>query len=143
MNAAIEPPANAFTHHFVVPTSDIDELGHAGNVAWVRWVQEAATAHSTSIGLDLAAYREINLLFVVRKHEIEYLSPAYRDEKVVALTWIESVRGATALRRTTFSRPSDGVVLARAATTWVLLSTPSGRPTRIPADLGVRFGYGS
>ena len=65
------PPANAHTHRFTVPTSDIDELGHVGNVSWVRWVNEAATEHSRSVGLDLAAYKELGLLWVVRKHEIE------------------------------------------------------------------------
>ncbi len=46
------PPANAYSHRFCVPKSDIDDLGHAGNVSWVRWVNDAATEHSRSIGLD-------------------------------------------------------------------------------------------
>lgn len=141
MKTALQPPANAFTHSFVVPDSDIDDLGHAGNVAWVRWVQDAATAHSTSIGLDLSGLRQLALLFVVRRHDIEYLSPAFVGETIDALTWIESVRGATSVRRTLFRRPSDGALLARAATTWVLVSIPTGRPTRIPAELGVRYGF--
>ena len=136
-----EPPANAFSHRFVVPESDIDELGHAGNVSWVRWVNEVATAHSADVGLDLPAYREIGLLWVVRRHDIEYLAPAFAGQEVEASTWIESVRGATACRRTLFRRTSDGVALARAATTWVLLSMPSGRPTRVTAELQTRYGF--
>jgi acyl-CoA thioester hydrolase len=137
-----EPPANAFTHSFTVPESDIDELGHAGNVTWVRWVNEAATAHSASVGLDLAAYRALGMLWVVRRHDIEYLAPAFAGERVDALTWIDSVRGATALRRTLFRHAERAPPLARAATTWVLLSIPTGRPTRVPAELGVRYGLG-
>ncbi len=141
MNTAFEPPANAFTQHFVVPNEDIDDLGHVGNVAWVRWLQEAATAHSTSIGLGLEEYRARGVLFVVRKHEIEYLVPAFRGETIEAVTWIASVKGATSVRRTLFRRPSDEALLVRAATTWVLITIPSGRPTRIPAELGVRYGF--
>jgi acyl-CoA thioester hydrolase len=136
------PPANAFTHSFVVPDSDIDELGHAGNVTWVRWVNEAATAHSTSVGLGLDAYRALGLLWVVRRHEIDYLAPAFAGERVDALTWIDSVRGATALRRTLFLRSASETPLARAATTWALVAISTGRPTRVPPELGLRYGFG-
>lgn len=135
-------PANAFTQHFCVPSTDIDDLGHAGNVSWVRWVNEAATAHSVSIGLDLAAYRDLGLLWVVRKHEIEYVAPAFDGEALEAITWVETLKGATSLRRTLFRRRADGATLARAATTWVLLSIASGRPTRVPPALLERYGFG-
>jgi acyl-CoA thioester hydrolase len=140
MSTTGDPPANAFTHRFAVPDSDIDELGHAGNVSWVRWVNEAATAHSLSVGLGLAAYRELGLLWVVRRHDIEYLAPAFAGELIETFTWVESIRGATCIRRTAFRRQSDGAWLAQAATTWVLLALPGGRPTRVPDHLLERYG---
>jgi acyl-CoA thioester hydrolase len=133
------PPANAYSHRFCVPLSDIDDLGHAGNVSWVRWVNDAATEHSGSIGLDLAAYKELGLLWVVRKHEIEYLGSAYADEELEAVTWVESIKGATSLRRTQIRRTADGALLCRAATTWVLINIATGRPTRIPPELLARY----
>jgi acyl-CoA thioester hydrolase len=136
----IVPPANAFTHSFSVPQSDIDALGHAGNVTWVRWVNEAAAAHSASVGLDLQAYRELGFVWVVRKHEIEYLAPAFEGDQVEATTWVAAVRGATSTRTTVF-RKAGGGLLARATTTWVLLTLPSGKPARIPKELLVRFGF--
>jgi acyl-CoA thioester hydrolase len=142
MTEAFEPPANAFTHRFVVADSEIDELGHAGNVSWVRWVNDAATAHSAAVGLDLSAYRARGLLWVVRRHEIEYLAPAFAGETLEARTWIAQVRGATSIRKTSFRRVADDAKLAHAATTWVLLSMPSGRPTRVPPDLGPLYGFG-
>ncbi len=130
--------ANSFSHHFCVPSSDIDDLGHAGNVAWIRWVNDIATAHSASVGLDLAAYRKLGLLWVVRRHDIEYLRSAKEGERVTATTWIESVRGASSVRRTDFTR--DAELLARASTTWVLIRIDTGRPTRVPASLIERYG---
>ena len=135
----VSPPGGAFVHVFSVSPEDIDELGHAGNVRWVQWLSDAAAAHSRSIGLDLASYREMGVLWVVRKHEIEYLGEAKEGERLEAVTWVDSLRGATSLRRTIFRRGSQ--VLARAATTWVLVSMTTGRPTRIPKDLLARYGY--
>ena len=140
--AELEPPANAFTHRFLVPASDIDELGHAGNVAWVRWVNEAAGAHSASVGLDLAAYKELGVVWVVRRHDVEYLGQALAGEGVDAVTWVAAQRGATSLRRTLFRRADDAQrVLARAETTWALVSISTGRPTRIPKELLLRYGF--
>lgn len=136
-----EPPANAFTHRFEVASNDIDMLGHAGNVSWVRWINAAATAHSQSIGLDLDAYRALGVLWVVRRHEVDYLGQAFEGEPLEALTWIETLRGATSLRRTLFRRLQDGATLCRAATTWVLLDIASGRPKRIPRELLARYGF--
>jgi acyl-CoA thioester hydrolase len=132
-------PANAFSHRFTVPDSDIDELGHAGNVSWVRWINEAAAAHSRSIGLDLSAYRRLGVIWVVRRHDITYLAPAFASEPVEAVTWVDSARAATSLRRTCFYRDTDNVLLARAETTWALLDIATGKPTRIPRDLMQRY----
>jgi acyl-CoA thioester hydrolase len=129
--------ANSFSHQFCVPASDIDDLGHAGNVAWVRWVGDVAAAHSKSVGLDLAAYRSLGVLWVVRRHDIEYLRSALLGETIRATTWIDSVRGASSVRRTEFHRGEE--LLARATTTWVLVRTDSGRPTRVPTFLMQRF----
>lgn len=141
-SADFSVPANAFSHSFVVPRSDIDDLGHASNVAWVRWVQDAATAHSRAIGLGLDEYRALGVLWVVRRHEIEYLAPAFDQQELGSATWIDSMRAATSLRRTVIMRREDGAHLCHAATTWVLLDIASGRPTRVPRALLERYGFG-
>jgi acyl-CoA thioester hydrolase len=135
------PPAGAFTHRFEVPSTDVDELGHASNVAWVRWVGEAATAHSAAVGLDLEAYVELGLLWVVRRHEVEYLGEALGGEALEAITWVVDAHGATSRRRTVFRRVYDGATLGHATTTWVVVRTADGRPTRIPKGLLERYGF--
>jgi acyl-CoA thioester hydrolase len=137
-----EPPANAFTHRFEVSAADIDDLGHASNVSWVRWVQDAAAAHSISIGLGLEAYRELGVLWVVRRHELDYLGAALEGQRIEMRTWVHSLKGATSLRRTLLVRADDGVVLGRAATTWVLINALTQKPTRIPKELLSRYGFG-
>jgi acyl-CoA thioester hydrolase len=137
--AGFEPSLNAHTHSFRVLPSDIDELGHANNVSWVRWVNDAAIAHATAVGFDGAGLRRLSVLWVVRRHDIEYLLPALVDEQLEAVTWPETLSGATSVRRTLIVR--DGRVCARAETTWALLDASTGRPRRIPAELSAAYGF--
>ena len=34
-----------FERRITARPEDIDELGHVNNAAWVRWIQDVATAH--------------------------------------------------------------------------------------------------
>lgn len=136
-----KPPANAFTHRFQVSPADIDDLGHASNVSWVRWVQDAAAAHSLSVGLGLEAYRELGVLWVVRRHELDYLGAAFEGQAIEAVTWVHSLKGATSLRRTLLKRAEDHVVIGRATTTWVLVNAVTTKPTRVPKQLLERYGF--
>jgi acyl-CoA thioester hydrolase len=139
IRTAFSPPAGAFSHRISVVPADIDELGHANNVVWVRWINEAAIAHSRSVGLDSATYLALQVIWVVRRHDVEYLAPAFEGEELEALTWVADLRGATSLRRTVLER--DGRVLARAETTWALVDTTSGKPRRIPREMLERYGF--
>jgi acyl-CoA thioester hydrolase len=105
-------------------------------------VNEAAAAHSAAVGLGLEEYRALGILWVVRKHEIEYLAEARLGDAIEAATWVDSAKAATTLRRTSFRRAGSDRELARAATTWALLSIATGRPTRIPRPVLARYGFG-
>ena len=124
-----------------VGEGDIDMLGHASNVAFVRWIQDIAIAHSTSVGLDVAAYRDLGAFFVVRRHEVDYLRPALRGDALALRTWIASHAAAKCERMTEILRVSDGTPLARASTTWGYVEATSGRPVRIPDSIRVAFGF--
>ncbi len=128
-----------FRLRITAQASDIDELQHVSNIAYVRWIQDAATAHSAAVGLRWEDYQRIGGLFVVRKHEIEYLLPALLDDRIELITWLAEVRGATSLRRTQIVRVADGADLARATTRWAYLSGETRRPTRIPAAVAEAF----
>lgn len=114
---------------------DIDALGHANNIAFVRWLQSAAIAHSVALGLDLEAYRRLGAVFVVVRHEIDYLRPAMRGDVIEARTWVSNVMAAKCIRSTELVRKSDGQVLAKGITTWGFVEFASGRPKRIPLEV--------
>lgn len=128
----------AYVYKFSVADSDIDALGHANNVSFVRWINEAAIAHSTHVGFGIARCLRDELVWVVRRHDVEYLRPAFAGEQIEATTWPESWSGASSLRRTIFVRA--GEVLARSETTWALLSTRDQRPRRVPEPMRAAYG---
>lgn len=120
-----------------VRAEDIDELGHVSNLVYLRWVLDVAMAHSRAVGWDHPQYRERGAVFVVRRHEIDYVAPVTLGQDVTATTWVDSWRGASCIRKTEIAR--GDVVCARAATTWAFMAFASGRPQRIPEDLVAIF----
>jgi acyl-CoA thioester hydrolase len=123
----------------VVEAQDIDMLGHASNLVFVRWIQDVALAHSAAVGLDLSAYRRIGAVFVVVRHEIDYRRPAQLGDPVFARTWVSDVTAATCIRHTELTRGRGGELLAKAQTTWGFVAMDTGRPKRITPDVRAAF----
>jgi acyl-CoA thioester hydrolase len=125
-----------FERTIVAPSSAIDELGHVNNAVWVQWIQEVAVAHWTSIADE--AHRD-QFVWVVVRHEIDYLRPAFADESLIARTWVgEAPKGARFDRHMEFVG-EDGRVRVRATTQWAILDKASGRPLRVPAQVIAPF----
>lgn len=117
--------------------ADIDELGHVSNLVYLRWVLEVAMAHSRALGWDHPQYRAHGAVFVVRRHEIDYVAQVREGEQLIAETWVDDWRQASCIRRTELRRGDQ--VVARAATTWAFISLTTGRPQRIPDELRALF----
>lgn len=127
-----------FEYPHVVTREDIDELGHAGNFHYVRWMQNAAVAHSAANGWPPERYNELGAGWVVRAHQITYLKPAYEGDELVITTWVENIRPATSLRRYEIRR-ADGALLARAETDWAFINYATQKPVRIPPAVAECF----
>jgi acyl-CoA thioester hydrolase len=119
-----------------VESADIDELGHVNNVAYLRWVQDAAVAHWRA---DAAPEDQAKLVWVVIRHEIDYKQPAFLSDGIIARTWVGSATRATFERHTEILRASDRGVLAKARTLWCPLDAQTGRPTAVSAEVRARF----
>lgn len=117
-----------------VPEKVIDANGHVNNVAFVQWMQEAATRHADTNG-GTEATRNCQATWVVRSHTIEYLGPAYRDDHLTVLTWVANFRKVRSLRRYRFLRTKDRRLLVRGETDWVLVDRRTGRPRSIPESV--------
>ena len=135
----IHCPAVSERFRFPITASaaDIDALGHVSNLVYLRWVLEAATAHSVAKGWGQAEYLALGNVWVVRRHELDYLAQVTAGQSLVAETWVETWKAASCVRRTELIR--DEQVVARAATTWAFMSLANGRPQRIPEALRETF----
>ena len=139
--ASDPPPPKKFELPVEVLGADIDELGHANNTVYLRWIQDVAVAHSVAVGLGVEAYRAIGAVFVVRRHEIDYLRPALRGDKLLLRTWLDSIFAAKCRRVTEIVRVEGGseTTIAHAITTWGCVEIATGRPTRIPPEIRDAF----
>lgn len=120
-----------YLHSHTVRPDEIDRLGHANNLVYLRWMLDAAVAHSAAQGWDSAAYERLGSVFVVRSHTIEYLRPAFEGEEIAVRTWVASFRRASSVRRYEMIRASDERTLATAATEWAFVDLTTRLPTRI------------
>jgi acyl-CoA thioester hydrolase len=125
-----------FEKRITASLEDIDELDHVNNAAWVRWIQDVATAHWHAVApqAQIDAY-----VWVVTRHEIDYLRAVGPGETVTGRTWVgEAPRGARFDRHVEFVG-DDGKVRVRARTTWAILDKASGRPLRVPPEVAAPF----
>jgi acyl-CoA thioester hydrolase len=59
----------------------------------------------------------------------------FAGDRVQVRTWVVDLRRVRSLRRYEFVRVTDGALLARGETEWVLVDAVSGRPCSIPEEL--------
>ena len=128
--------ADAFELSTRVLLDDIDELGHVNNTVYLRRVQDAATAHWQAVA---SAEDQAAIFWVVMRHEIDYKTPAFADDEILLRTWVGTASRLTFERHTEICRARDRQLLAQARTLWCPISSATGRPTRVSAD--VRGGF--
>ena len=127
-----------FEYPHTVRKSEIDELDHAGNFHYIKWMQEAAVAHSTANGWPTERYIELGAGWVVRSHNITYLKPAFEGDSITVRTWISNARSVTSLRCYEIIN-GEGELLAKAETDWAFVNYGRQRPTRIPEEVSACF----
>ena len=129
-------PETAYEIVFPVAPEEIDELGHVNNVNYLRWVQEAATAHWRAAA---PADELERLVWVVLRHEIDYKTPARLGDSIIARTWVGAATKLRFERYVEIVRASDRRVLAQALTVWCPLDAKTLRPTAVSETVRTVF----
>ena len=119
-----------------VQSKDIDMQSHVNNIVYLRWVQEAAIAHWSAIA---PKHEQEKLIWVVRRHEIDYKKPAMDGDTIMVQTWIGAASRLAFDRHTEMIRASDGRILALARTVWCPIDRKSGRPTDVSPEIRSLF----
>lgn len=147
MTRGLDPSLNSMHAIFEWPhtvlDAEADELGHANNEVYLRWMNTAAVAHSAALGWPMERYFARGEGWVVRRHEIEYLRPARPGLEIVVRTWVRNFDKASSWRDYAILARPDGLRLAEGATLWVWINYRTGRLSRIPAEVAAAFPVGS
>jgi acyl-CoA thioester hydrolase len=125
-----------FEYPITISPSDIDVIGHVNNIVYLRWVQEAAIAHWNSLTTE---QMQKDYVWVVVRHEIDYLQSALPEDKLVAKTWIGHHAGAKSERFVNICDKNSEKVYAKVKTVWCLLDAKTKRPMRIGNDIITAF----
>jgi acyl-CoA thioester hydrolase len=128
-----------YEHRLTVPAEAIDGQGHVNNLEYIRWMQDAAVAHSQAQGWPASRYERLGGGWVVRTHRVEYLQAAFAGDQVVIYTWVADFRKIRSLRKYKMIRQADEIVLATAETDWAFIGLEHRVPRRIPSELAEAF----
>jgi acyl-CoA thioester hydrolase len=128
-----------FEHLHTVADSEIDQLGHVNNLAYLGWMQAAALAHSAMQGWPSARYRDLGAGWVVRAHQIKYLQSAYAGQEIVVRTWVADMNRVSSRRKFKMIRRADGATLAAAETQWAFVNYATGTLARVPMEVAEAF----
>ena len=77
-----------------VIANDIDHLNHVNNIRYLEWIQVLATAHWKSVSTEIQ--RKENVWVVIR-HEIDYMGPAFEGDQLQLKTYVSKCEGATSI----------------------------------------------
>jgi len=125
-----------FEMTFTAGPEHIDELGHVNNAVWVKWMEQVATTHWRSVA---DPGHQDDYVWVVVRHEIDYLRAVLEGEQITARTWAgENLKGAKFDRHIEFIG-KDGKARVRSRTDWAIIDKASGRPIRVPAEVIAPF----
>ena len=127
-----------FEYPHTVTPQEIDDLNHAGNFHYIKWMQHAAIAHSSANGWSPQRHIELGAGWVARSHKITYLKPAVEGDSLIIKTWVANMKSAISLRHYEIFNDA-GEMLAKAETYWAFVNYEKQKPTRIPEEVASSF----
>lgn len=120
------------SHSFkiIVSEEEIDELNHVNNMHYLRYMENAAKIHWKKL-----SNRVLDKIYVwvVLRHEIDYLFSAKLNDELTVTTWIGDSYGVKSERYVEIKK-NDRTVL-KSKTIWCLLNKKTMKPVRIPNEI--------
>jgi acyl-CoA thioester hydrolase len=133
------PPEGKYTAQHRVAWQDIDSAQHVNNAVYLVIIEECGmqvvAAHNWPVERMLAE----GFAILIRRHLIEYVSPALLNDELTISTWVSSVKRSTAIRHYEICRSHSGQRIATVHSLGVWVDMKSGKPIRIPEQLLADF----
>lgn len=118
---------------------ELDANGHVNNAVYLNYAEQVAIEHAEALGLGREWCIAHGATWVVRRHEILFRQPAAYGDELELTTRVESLKGASGVRRTSIVRVSDHQPIADVTTQWVWVRLADNRPTRLPPQARAVF----
>ena len=120
----------SYQHSFKVHPNDIDGLNHVNNLVYLQWALKISGMYWESL-----TTKEINekYVWVVLRHEIDYLNQAFLNDTVTVYTWIDESEGVKSTRIVHIYCKDK--LLTKSKTTWCLLDAKTLKPKRVGRDI--------
>tara|TARA_R110002124_G_scaffold82972_5_gene217539 strand:+ start:3200 stop:3598 length:399 start_codon:yes stop_codon:yes gene_type:complete len=118
--------SNIFTYYHTVTKEEIDTLNHVNNVVYVQWIQDISTKHWNDLTKNNP---DLNFVWVVTRHEIDYKGQALLGDDITFKTWIGKTKGVTSVRHVEILKGNK--LLVKAQTVWCMLHAETLKPARI------------
>lgn len=124
-----------FTLEIQVVEADTDELGHANNVIYVRWLEDISWAHVNELGINWEMHEATGKAMAITRTEIDYLASANAGDRLLMGTWVTGFDGRfRSARQFQLVRLTDRKTLMRAVSTHACVDMKSQRPSRVPKE---------
>lgn len=125
-----------FTQPFFVGYSDINKELGLSNTAILKYFENAASLHGSTVGNGLGT--SPTRWFLTAYHVKILKRPRYEDRGQLE-TWSREMRGVTASREFALY-DQNGELAVSALSNWGHINIETGKPERIPADFSDRYG---
>lgn len=123
-----------FSISYRVRSYETDLFSRLKPVSLINYFQDAASSHAGLLGFSVADLLRTNHTWVLSRYQIRVSRYPLEGETVTVRTWRSALDGYHALRDFE-ALDENGMVVAVASSSWLIIGLDSHRPVRIKAVL--------
>ena len=118
-----------------VRMSELDSFGHVNHAVFLSYFEHARFRALDEAGFSWSVLDEKGWAIFVVRVEVDYISEARREERLLVRTWADSFRRTSmVLAQNIVREDDDSDVVARARVTAVWIG-PNRKPIRVPDEV--------
>ena len=130
------PTAGIWTESFRVRSYEVTPHGTASVLALCDYLQDAAGHHADALDVSMQDLLDAGRAWVLARLRLEVERLPDWEETVALATWPSGLHGLYATREFVLhAGDTNGPVLARATSAWLVIDTERRRPLRPPREL--------
>ena len=119
--------------------SEVDAKGQMTWLALLSYFQDCSVFQSEQLNMGVQYLAEYHMAWVLSSWQVRVDEMPYLADEIHVQTWAYDFKGFYGYRNFALNN-AEGKRLAYANSIWVLVDTESGRPLRVPQDMGDAYG---